>query len=168
MFTSAIKKQTSVCCSISLNLYMVWYLESWRKKKKAYIADVSCLTNRFFYMQTLSLKKFFIRRKYLKDLVFRTLWTSFVRYEWMSEGLIFILFYQCFINVFFRTWKIQKQKIVSDFKCFLMMIYWLSTFVQFLLERSQIFSDLWYLCPGDTKCSFGVSVCACCVKRTMR
>ena len=56
MFTSAIKKQTSVCCSISLNPYMVfqtWNMESRKKKEKrkanillAYIADVSCLTNR--------------------------------------------------------------------------------------------------------------------------
>ena len=68
MFTSAIKKQTSVCCSISLNSYMVFQnLEEKKKKKKkekrkailllAYIADVSCLTNRPFYMGTLSLKK---------------------------------------------------------------------------------------------------------------
>ena len=68
MFTSAIKKQTSACCSISLNPY-IWYfklgnLESWKKKEKrkailllAYIADVSCLTNRPFYMRTLSLRK---------------------------------------------------------------------------------------------------------------
>ena len=37
MFTSAIKKQTSVCCSISLNPYMVF--QTWKsgimeKKKK--------------------------------------------------------------------------------------------------------------------------------------
>ena len=56
MITSAIKKQTSDCCSISLNPYMVF--QTWKsgiteKKKKgkailllAYIADVSCLTNR--------------------------------------------------------------------------------------------------------------------------
>ena len=66
MFTSAIKKQTSDCCSISLNPYMVfqtWKLTSeigvWnhgKKKRKrkailslAYIADVSCLTNHPFY-----------------------------------------------------------------------------------------------------------------------
>ena len=56
MFTSAIKKQTSVCCSIS-------NLESWGEKRKrkailllAYIADVSCLTNRSFYVRTLSLQ----------------------------------------------------------------------------------------------------------------
>ena len=64
MFTSAIKKQTSICCSISLNPYMVF--QTWnhgRKKKEiailllAYIADVSCLTNRPFYMRTLSLKR---------------------------------------------------------------------------------------------------------------
>ena len=37
MFTSAIKKRTSVCCSISLNPYMVFQtgnLESWKKEKK--------------------------------------------------------------------------------------------------------------------------------------
>ena len=63
MITSAIKKQTSICCSISLNPYYgISNLESWRKKRKrkailllAYIADVSCLTNCFFYMRTLSL-----------------------------------------------------------------------------------------------------------------
>ena len=66
MITSAIKKQTSDCCSISLNPYMVfqtWNLESWKKKRKkesnsidlAYIADVSCFTNRSFYMQSSSL-----------------------------------------------------------------------------------------------------------------
>ena len=42
MLTSAIQKQTSVCCSISLNPYV-------EKRKKgidsAYIADVSVLTN---------------------------------------------------------------------------------------------------------------------------
>ena len=65
MFTSAIKKQTSVCCSVSLNPYGISNLEIWnhgKKKEKrkailllAYIADVSCLTNRPFYMRTLSL-----------------------------------------------------------------------------------------------------------------
>ena len=63
MFTSAIKKQTSDCCSISLNPYMVF--QTWnhgiKRKRKAilllaYIADVSCLTNRSFYMRTLSLR----------------------------------------------------------------------------------------------------------------
>ena len=34
MITSAIKKQTSVCCSISLNPYMVFHLESRGKKVK--------------------------------------------------------------------------------------------------------------------------------------
>ena len=36
MFTSAIKKQTSVCCSISLNPYYygISNLESWGKKEK--------------------------------------------------------------------------------------------------------------------------------------
>ena len=33
MFTSAIKKQTSVCCSISLNPYMVGIMEKKKKKK---------------------------------------------------------------------------------------------------------------------------------------
>ena len=63
MFTSAIKKQKSDCCSISLNPYMVFQTWNHGKKKKkrkailllAYIADVSCLTNRSFYMRTLSL-----------------------------------------------------------------------------------------------------------------
>ena len=66
MFTSVIKKQTSVCCSMSLNPYYgISNLEMWnhgkKEKKKesnlllAYIADVSCLTNRPFYMRTLSL-----------------------------------------------------------------------------------------------------------------
>ena len=66
MITSTIKKQTSVCCYISLNPYYgISNWESWnrgKKKKKrkailllAYIADVSCLTNRPFYMRTLSL-----------------------------------------------------------------------------------------------------------------
>ena len=63
MFTSAIKKQTSVCCSISLNPYRYFKLGIIEKKRKrkailllAYIADVSCLTNRSFYnMRTLSL-----------------------------------------------------------------------------------------------------------------
>ena len=73
MFISAIKKQTSVCCSTSL--YDISNLESWRKKRKrkailllAYIADVSCMTNRSFYMRTLSLDIyvcfFSARRKY--------------------------------------------------------------------------------------------------------
>ena len=60
MITSAIKKQTSFCCSISLNPYDISNLESRKKKRKriatlllAYIADVSCLTNRSFYMRTL-------------------------------------------------------------------------------------------------------------------
>ena len=66
MFTSAFKKQTSVCCSISFNPYMVF--QTWnhgkRKEKRkailllAYIADGSCLTNRTFYMRTLSLTIF--------------------------------------------------------------------------------------------------------------
>ena len=67
MLTSAIKKQTFVCCSILINSLYIWYfklgnLESWGKERKsksilllAYIADVSCLTNRPFYMRTLSL-----------------------------------------------------------------------------------------------------------------
>ena len=66
MFTSAIKKQTSVCYSISLNPYGISNLEIWnhgKRKEKGkqfillltYTADVSCLTNRPFYMRTLSL-----------------------------------------------------------------------------------------------------------------
>ena len=60
MFTSAIKKQTSVCCSISLNPYTVfqtWNHGGKKRKRKAYIAGVSCLTNRSFHMRTLSLNK---------------------------------------------------------------------------------------------------------------
>ena len=34
MFTSAIKKQTSVCCSISLNPCMVFQIWNHEKKKK--------------------------------------------------------------------------------------------------------------------------------------
>ena len=56
MFTSAIKKY------ISFNSYMVFQTWNHGKKKKrkailllAYIVDVSCLTNRSFYMRTLSL-----------------------------------------------------------------------------------------------------------------
>ena len=62
MIKSAIKKQTSVCCSISLNPYMAFQTWNHGKKRKrkailllAYIADVSCLTNRSIYMRTLSL-----------------------------------------------------------------------------------------------------------------
>ena len=62
MLTSAIKKKTSVCCSISLNPYMVfqtWNLESRIKKvkRKAILLLAYCLTNRSFYMRTLSLTK---------------------------------------------------------------------------------------------------------------
>ena len=60
-----LKKLTSVYCSISLNPYnIISNLESRKKKKEsnsivlAYIADVSCLTNRSFYMRTLSLNDF--------------------------------------------------------------------------------------------------------------
>ena len=50
MFTSAIKKQTSDFCSISLNSYIKWYfklgnLESWKKKSKKesnYIVSLYC------------------------------------------------------------------------------------------------------------------------------
>ena len=70
MFTSAIKKQTSVCCSNSLNPYMAFQtwksgiMEEKKEKRKAilllaYIGDVSCLTNRPFYMRTLSLNILF-------------------------------------------------------------------------------------------------------------
>ena len=63
---SAIKKQTSVCYTL------IWYfklgiMEKKRKRKAillivlAYIADVSCLTNCFFCMRTLSLKASFGR-----------------------------------------------------------------------------------------------------------
>ena len=68
MLTSAIKKQTSVCCSIPLNPYygisnfQTWNHDGKRKEKKeskilllAYYADVSCLTNCPFYMQTFCL-----------------------------------------------------------------------------------------------------------------
>ena len=34
MITSAIKKQTSDCCSISLNPYMVFQIWNYEKKKK--------------------------------------------------------------------------------------------------------------------------------------
>ena len=75
MFTSAIKKQTSVFCSISLNPYMVF--QTWnhgeKKKRKAIlllacIVDVSCLTNRFFYMRTSSL--IFRLNNFLDQLLF--------------------------------------------------------------------------------------------------
>ena len=63
MFTSAIKKQTSDCCSISLHPYGISNLESWKKESNSiislYIADVSCLTNRSFYMRTLSFRRFY-------------------------------------------------------------------------------------------------------------
>ena len=59
MLISDMKKQTSDCCSISLNPYMVFQTWNHGKRKAilllAYIADVSCMTNRPFYMQTLSL-----------------------------------------------------------------------------------------------------------------
>ena len=62
MFTSAIKKQTSDCSFRFIkSFYGISNLEIWKimekKKRKrkailllAYIADVSCLTNRPFYM----------------------------------------------------------------------------------------------------------------------
>ena len=64
MFTSAIKKQTSDCCSISILICMVfqtWNHGEKKEKRKAilvlvYIADVSSLINRSFYMRTLSLR----------------------------------------------------------------------------------------------------------------
>ena len=54
MLTSDIKKQSSVCCSISLNPYMVfqtWNRGGKQEKRKAILllahtADVSCITNR--------------------------------------------------------------------------------------------------------------------------
>ena len=58
-----LKSRHLFCCSISLNPYMVF--QTWNHEKKvkrkailllAYIADVSCITNRSFYMRTLSLK----------------------------------------------------------------------------------------------------------------
>ena len=60
MITSAIKKQTSVCCSILLNPYMKLGVADKKSKKESnsivslYIADVSCITNRSFYMRTLA------------------------------------------------------------------------------------------------------------------
>ena len=63
MITSAIKKQTSDCCSISLNPYLIFQIWNHEKKKKkaillfAYVAGVSCLTNCPFYMQTLSVSQ---------------------------------------------------------------------------------------------------------------
>ena len=64
MITSAIKKQTSVYCSISLNPYMVFLKLGItdKKSKKESNSIVSLLlmsaatTNRSFYMRTLSLK----------------------------------------------------------------------------------------------------------------
>ena len=55
MIISAIKKQTFVCCSISSYPYMVFQTWNHGKRKAilllAYIADVSCLTNRSFYCE---------------------------------------------------------------------------------------------------------------------
>ena len=45
MFTSAIKKQTSVYCSISLNLYMVfqtWGIMEKKRKRKAILLLAYC------------------------------------------------------------------------------------------------------------------------------
>ena len=71
MLTSAIKKQTSDCSFYFIkSLYGIsqtWksgIMEKKRKRKAilllAYIADVSCLTNRSFYMRTLSLSDSFL------------------------------------------------------------------------------------------------------------
>ena len=82
MITSAIKKQTSDCYSISLYPY-IWYfkLRIMGKKRKrkailllAFIADVSCLTNRSFYMRTLlrdRLKKLLIKKPSLMFLLLK-------------------------------------------------------------------------------------------------
>ena len=57
MFTSAIKNQTYVF----VILFQTWIGIMGKKRKRkailllAYIADVSCLTNRFFYMRKLTL-----------------------------------------------------------------------------------------------------------------
>ena len=86
MFTSAIKK-TFVCCSISLNSYMV---------RKAilllvYIADVTCLTNRSFYMQTLSLRGFSLGLLFFKVSFFYWLvWTDFQKSKYSL--------YSCFVE----------------------------------------------------------------------
>ena len=94
MLTSAIKKQTSVCCSISLNPYnMVFQTCKFgiTKKKKekrkaiiwlAYTADVSCLTNRPFYMRTLSL-----------NISFGGLFMKmFCRYESTNRSVFLVIF----------------------------------------------------------------------------
>ena len=60
--TSAIKMQTSDCCSISLNPYMAFQTWNHGKKKEKgrqfycwLILLMSAVTNRSFYMRTLSL-----------------------------------------------------------------------------------------------------------------
>ena len=64
---AAIKKQTSDCSFyFNKSLYSISNLKIWNHGKKerkrkallAYIADVICLTNRPFYMRTLSLSLF--------------------------------------------------------------------------------------------------------------
>ena len=78
----------------------IWYfkLGTIGKKRKrkailllAYIADVSCLTNHFFYMQTLSLR----------------MTTLFVR--------MFIFRFQVILNVFHKHLSIQSSTTSSDF-----------------------------------------------------
>ena len=72
MITSAIKKQTSDCCSISLYPYMAFQTWNHGKKRKrkaillfAYIADVSCLTNRS--LRTLSLTFLSVAKKWIEQ-----------------------------------------------------------------------------------------------------
>ena len=69
MITSAINKQTSlfVLCLLFYfikSIYGISNLESWKKIiLLACIADVSCLTNRSFYMRTLSLRSELLRKE---------------------------------------------------------------------------------------------------------
>ena len=99
MITSAIKKQTSICCFIK-SLYGISNLESRKKKRKrkailllAYIADVSCLTNRFFYMRTLSLtnnaSKF---KKSLLRLMIKLINCYFFRCKFLAVELVRVEF----------------------------------------------------------------------------
>ena len=58
------------------SLYGILNLESWEEKKRkailllAYIADVSCLTNRSFYMRTLSLRNGFSLSRLILHLIY--------------------------------------------------------------------------------------------------